>query len=75
MGGMCAICIYRCSASSPLPYQPQLSPGGRGVGGWVRGMSGGGGGCKSDLTTTRVEMYWLSPLVRLRLSVSVSEHI
>ncbi len=28
-----------------------------------------GGGCESDLTSTPVEMYWLSPPVGLRLKV------
>ncbi len=37
------------------------------VGGWVVGMSGGGGWCESDLTSMQVEMYWLSPPVGLRL--------
>jgi hypothetical protein len=37
------------------------------VGGMGGGMSREGGWCESDMTSTPVEMYWLSPPVGLRL--------
>ncbi len=38
------------------------------VGGRVGGVSGGGGGCESDLTSTPVEMYRWGVPVGLRLN-------
>ncbi len=37
--------------------------------GWGRGGSGGGSRCKSDLTSTMVEICWPSPLIGLRLRI------
>ncbi len=42
------------------------------VGGWVRGMSGGGCGFESDLTTTPAVP---TGKIKVTVSVSVSEHI
>ncbi len=47
---------------SSTPYLPRLSPGGRG-GERVGGMSGGGGGCESEVTSTPVEICrWGGPV-------------